>query len=91
MENIEKIDMIHLSRKIQRIEDRDINYKDNPKWKALRKIQDEIYVLKAKNEIEEMRTLQQTPYRIARKESLQSFINKYETNNKEVLNDNCRT
>lgn len=54
----QRIDMIKLARKIQLIENRDADYAKNPKWQALRRIQDRVYIEMA---LEEMKEISEKP------------------------------
>lgn len=72
---------------LQSIEDKDENYRENPKWKYYRRQQDLMYLAKAKQEIIELKIkVDKYTKRIA---YLEEYLekNKHILENKEASND----
>ncbi len=68
--------LIEINKKIQRIEDKDVDYINNKKWQELRQEQEHLFYLFAINKINELKTYKDKYlYKIA---EYQKFVDNYE-------------
>ena len=70
---------------LQRIEENDANYRENPKWQYYRKQQDLMYLARAKQELIELK--QKVEIHNKRIKYLEEYIEKYRYLINEVRND----
>lgn len=71
---MDKIDLKKLARKIANIEEKDVNYKDNPKWQELTKTQEQIFLLMAREELANIDTIKNNEKLNERKAMFESFV-----------------
>lgn len=73
---------------LQRIEEKDPNYRENPKWQYYRKQQDLMYLAQAKQELIELKQKVETHNK--RIKYLEEFIEKYKYLIEEVKSERNR-
>lgn len=76
----EYIDLDKVAKKIQLIEDKDIDYRENKSWQKLRATQTKAYISIAKEKLAYYERFEQSEFIEQKKNELKKFIEKYEVN-----------
>lgn len=70
-------ELIKIAKKIQNIEDKDVNYRNNKKWQELRQEQEHLYYLIAKRKIKLLKE-SKNPKILTELSKYKKFVDKYE-------------